>query len=72
MEINKAVEEQIIKKFKGKTFWYEIKNPNTVSKKTGKILDSAKKKTQIQLEHDWKGHYKIVSSLDEILEEIKI
>jgi hypothetical protein len=50
-----------------KTFWFEIKNPSTVSKRTNKILDSAKKPQQIILEKEWKGHYQIVSSLDEIL-----
>ena len=55
---------------KGKTHWFEIKDPKHVSKKTGLINESAKKPSQIRLEKEWKGHYKIVSSLDEILEEI--
>ena len=52
-------------------YWYEIKNPNAVSKRTGGILDSAKKSGQIKLEKEWKGHYKIVSSLEEILTDMK-
>lgn len=51
-------------------YWYEIKDPKHVSKKTGLINESAKKPSQIRLEKEWKGHYKIVSSLDEILKEI--
>ena len=52
-----------------KTCWFEIKNPDCVSKKTGLILDSAKKAHQIELEKTWKGHYRIVSSVEEILED---
>lgn len=57
---------------KGFNFWYEIKDPKHVSKKTGLINESAKKEDQKKLEKEWKGHYKIVSSLDEILEDINI
>ena len=56
----------------GKTYWFEIKAPECRSKKTGEILQSAKKKSQITLEAEWRGHYKLVTSLDEILVEIEI
>ena len=55
----------------GFTFWYELKDECAVSKKTGDILDSAKKPHQKELERDWQGHYKIVSSLEQILEDIR-
>jgi hypothetical protein len=55
-----------------RNYWYEIKQKKHVSKKTGLINESAKKPSQIRLEKEWKGHYKIVSSLDEVLKEIKI
>jgi len=51
-------------------YWFEIKDPIHVSKKTGLINESAKKPSQIRLEKEWKGNYKIVSSLEEILEVI--
>jgi len=54
----------------GLNYWYEIKQEKHVSKKTGKINESAKKKSQIRLESEWTGHYKIVSTLDEILRDI--
>lgn len=54
-----------------KTLWYEIKQEKHVSKKTGKINESAKKPSQIKLESEWKGHYLIVSCLDDILNDIK-
>ena len=56
----------------GLTGWYEIKNPDKISKKTGKIRESAIKPDQKRLRAEWKGHYKIVSSLEEILEDFKL
>jgi len=56
--------------YKGKNFWFEIKNPDKVSKKTGKAWDSAKKPSQIELEKTWCGHYRIVSSFEEIFNEL--
>lgn len=53
-------------------YWYELKNPDKVSKRTGKIKESGKQKSQKKLEKTWKGHYKIVSSLDEILKDMGI
>lgn len=54
----------------GRTYWYEIKSDLAVSKKTGQILDSQKKKSQKKLEAEFTGHYRIVSRIDEILSEI--
>ena len=55
----------------GLNYWIEIKDPKHVSKKTGKINESAKKESQKRLEREWKGNYHIVSSLEEILEILK-
>jgi hypothetical protein len=63
--------DDILVGHKGKTLWYEIKEPElAVSKRTGKINDSAKKDSQKRLEKEWQGHYRIVSSIDEILEDL--
>ena len=56
----------------GKTYWFEIKEPGAVSKKTGEILESEKKDSQKRLEREWKGHYKIVWNIDQILNEIEL
>jgi hypothetical protein len=56
--------------YKGFTYWYELKEPEKVSKKTGKILDSAIKPSQMKLLDTWTGHYSIVCSLDQILAEL--
>lgn len=56
--------------YKGFNYWYELKNPNTVSKKTGKVNESKKQKSQKRLAKEWKGHYRVVHSIDQILDEI--
>lgn len=55
----------------GKTYWYEIKTEDCRSKKTGLILDSKIKPSQHELLRTYKGHYKIVTSWQEIVEDIK-
>ena len=63
--------DDILVGHKGKNYWFEIKDPKHVSKKTGLINESAKKEGQKKLEKEWKGQYLIVSSLEAILEAIK-
>ena len=63
--------DDILVGYKGINYWYEIKNPN-VANKSGEVYQSKKQDGQIKLEKEWKGHYKIVSSLDEILADINI
>ena len=64
--------DDILVGYKGITYWFEIKEPEKVSKKTGKILDSAIKPSQMKLLDTWTGHYSIVWSLDQILTELGI
>jgi len=57
----------------GVTYWFEIKEPEKcLSKKTGKLLISALKPSQVELLDKWTGHYSVVWSLDQILKEIGI
>jgi hypothetical protein len=56
----------------GVNYWYEIKNPEVISTKTGKVQPSKIKDSQVKLLKNWKGHYKIVSTLEEILIDIGI
>jgi len=62
--------DDILVGFRGRTYWYEIKSAEAISKKTGKVRESKKKKSQIRLEETWRGHYRMVSSLDEIINEL--
>lgn len=55
--------------YNGRTFWFEIKRPEQANKK-GMVFNSSKKDKQKRLEQKWKGHYKIVTTLQEILDEI--
>lgn len=64
--------DDILVGHKGLTYWIELKNPETVSSKTGKVRESAIKASQKKLRSEWTGHYKIVSSLEEVLEDIGI
>jgi len=54
---------------KNRTFWFEIKTPNQV-KQDGSFKAGAIKDSQIKLAAEWKGHYAIVHSLEQILEQI--
>ncbi len=53
-----------------RTFWFEIKSAAAVSKRSNEVLQSQKQKSQIKLASEWRGHYQIVSTLDEILTAI--
>lgn len=62
--------DDILVGYRGSTYWYEVKSGRAVSKKTGKILDSAKKPDQVRLENEFTGHYKIVFHVEQILKDI--
>ena len=64
--------DDILVGYKGRNYWYEIKTPDCVSRKTGTILDSAKKDSQIKLEKEWKGQYRIVWNVNQILMDLGI
>jgi len=63
--------DDILVGYRGMTFWYEIKSNITVSKKTGKVLETRIKNDQKRIREEFKGHYRIVSSFDEIIEDIR-
>lgn len=64
--------DDILCGWQGKTYWFEIKNTDCLSKKTGKIKESEIKPSQKKLRAEWRGQYAICSSLEEILEIIGI
>ena len=61
--------DDIIVGYRGLTYWYEIKEPGTVCA-NGEIRESAKKPSQRKLEAEWTGHYRIITSIDDILSDI--
>lgn len=58
--------------YRGRNYWYEIKTEECVSRKTGKVLDSCKQQKQIDLEQEWKGQYRIVWNVNQILMDLGI
>lgn len=54
----------------GKTYWYEIKDPSVISPKTGQPRPSSITASERKRLDNWRGHYKLVWTLEQILEEI--
>jgi hypothetical protein len=63
--------DDILVGYRNLTFWYEIKNPELACDKNGKIRESAIKPDQKRIRAEFTGHYKIVSSFEEIWEDIQ-
>ncbi len=61
--------DDILVGYKKQTFWFEIKDPQTL-KKDGSFKAGTIKPSQQWLLDHWPGHYSIVSSYQEILKEI--
>jgi len=62
--------DDIIVGYKKRSYWFEIKEPETVSKKTGEVMASKIKPSQHKLLETWTGHYSVVWNIDQILAEI--
>jgi len=62
--------DDILVGYRGKTYWYEVKSLESISKRSGKPLSSALKPSQLELLANWTGHYKVVWTLDQILEDM--
>ena len=55
-----------------RTFWFELKNPNAVSKKSKAVQESKIKDSQKKIRSKYTGHYSIVWSVEQIMAEIGI
>lgn len=62
--------DDILVGHRGKTYWYEIKSPDTVSPKTGGVRPSEITDSEKKRHINFKGHYEIVWNIDQILAEI--
>lgn len=56
--------------YRGKNFWFEIKDPAKTLKKDKTYKAGAIKDSQKKLVATWRGQYKIVHSFEEIVDEI--
>lgn len=61
--------DDILVGFQGLTFWYELKSENAI-KKDGSINEKAIKESQKKIRAIWRGHYKIVSNLEQIIDDM--
>ena len=57
--------------YKGRSYWVEIKDPAKTKNKNGNYKAGSIKPSQQKLLDDWKGHYSICCSFEEIIEVIK-
>ena len=64
--------DDILVGYKGRTYWFEIKQEDVISPVTGEPVPSSIKKSQKDLLDDWRGHYMIVWRVDQILTELGI
>lgn len=64
--------DDILVGYRGRTYWFEVKSDQAVSRRTGEVLTSRKQKSQKRLEATWRGHYRVVCQLDEILAELSL
>lgn len=62
--------DDILVGFKGRTFWFEVKRPECVSKRVKEILASQITDSEKKRLEEWSGHYRIVWELDQILADI--
>lgn len=64
--------DDILVGYKGRTFWFEVKSPESISPRTGQVRLSAVTASERERAATWRGHYQFVSSADEIMEAIGI
>lgn len=65
--------DDILVGYQNRTFWFEIKRPTKTGKVKYRYVDPAKctaKKKQQDLKDTWRGHYRIVTCLNEILADL--
>ena len=63
--------DDILVGFRGYTFWYELKNPEDVSPKTGEIIPSKITGSEKRRLEHFTGHYRIVWSIDQIMTDLR-
>ena len=60
--------DDILVGYAQRTFWFEIKRPETVSPNTGQVRASERKQSQRELAASWCGQYAVVWSLEQIID----
>ena len=62
--------DDILVGYQGKTYWYEIKDPEKLFRNDGTFRAGQIKDSQYKLQGEFKGHYKIVWNVDMIFNDI--
>ncbi len=60
--------DDILVGWEGKTFWFEIKDPEKTLKKDGTYRAGTLKPSQEKLLDSWGGQYNVVHSVEEIVD----
>lgn len=63
--------EDVLVGYQGRTYWYEIKDPAKTLKADGQWKKGAIKDDQRRLLSTFTGHYRVVCTTEEILEDIE-
>ena len=61
--------DDILVGHKEETYWFEVKRQDEV-RRDGTLKARALKNSQKRLSREWSGHYRVVWSLEQILEDI--
>ena len=64
--------DDILVGYKGRTYWFEVKRPDAISKRTGMVKDSEITPSELDRMNNFSGHYTIVWEVEHILEAIGI
>jgi len=62
--------DDILVGYCGDTYWFEIKRPAAISKRTGYVKASEITPSEQDRLDTWRGHYSIAWKLDQVLQEI--
>lgn len=62
--------DDILVGYMGRTLWYEIKHPDTVSPVTGEVVPSSLTTSEKHRKENWLGHYKIVWDIVQIIDDL--
>jgi len=64
--------DDVLVGYQGRTYWYEIKNPERAVGSNGEVRETRKQDTQKVLDREWSGHRETVWNVDQILYDIGV
>jgi len=62
--------DDILVGYRGRTYWFEIKRPDAVSRKTGEVKPSQLTESERKRLATWCGHYAVVWDSSQIIEAL--